>query len=57
MDATKRKVDSTKKKQSETERWAKKKKKPTTSKDVPGSGMAKDTAKKIEKRRKMIDSI
>lgn len=33
------------------------KKKKTTSKDVPGTGMAKKTAKAIEKRQRRLDSI
>lgn len=42
---------------SKTEALAKKKKKPTTSKDVPGKGLAKNAAKTIEKRKKLLNSI
>lgn len=35
----------------------KKKAKPTTSKDVPGKGMAKKAAKAIEERKKLLKSI
>lgn len=45
------KVDST------TKKWALKRKKPTTSKDVPGTGLAKKAAIAIEKRRKILESI
>lgn len=33
------------------------KKKKTTSKDVPGKGLAKKAAKAIEKRKKLLKSI
>lgn len=50
-----------KKKLTATQRWAKKKKKATTSKDVPGDGLAKSAAKTIEeakrKRQRYLDSI
>lgn len=42
---------------SKTAEVAKKKKKPTTSKDVPGKGLAKNAAKAIEKRKKLLNSI
>jgi hypothetical protein len=44
-------------KTSKTKEIAKKKKRATTSKDVPGKGMASKAAKAIEKRRKMLSSI
>jgi len=45
------------KKKNKTKEVAKKKKKNTTSKDVPGKGMAKGAAKAIEARRKYLQSI
>lgn len=45
------------KKKSTTQKWADKKKKPTTSKDVPGKGLAKKTAKAIEERKKKLKNI
>jgi hypothetical protein len=45
------KIDST------TKKYAAGKGKRTTSKDVPGTGMAKKTATAIEKRRKLLQSI
>lgn len=45
-----------KKKMNTTEKWAKRaKKNKTTSKDMPGSGMAKKAAKEMEARNKKID--
>lgn len=43
--------------QSQTEKWAKKKKSPTTSKDMWGDGLAKGAAKKIEEHRKKRQAI
>ena len=40
-----------------TKKIASKKKRPTTSKDVPGKGMAYKAAKAIEKRRKILSDI
>jgi hypothetical protein len=40
-----------------THKAASKKKRNTTSKDVPGSGLAKRAATAIEKRRKMLRNI
>lgn len=40
---------------SKTKKIAEKKKKNTTSKDVPGKGMASKAAKAIEKRKKMLN--
>ena len=40
-----------------TKKYASGKGKKTTSKDVPGTGMAKKTATAIEKRRKYLKSI
>lgn len=45
------------KKPTKTEQYAKKKKKHTTSKDVPGKGLARNAAKAIEKRKKLLNSI
>ncbi len=45
------------KKESQTQKWAKKKKKDTTSKDVPGFGAARKTAKAIENRNAYLKSI
>lgn len=46
-----------KKEKTKTQKIAEKKKKPITSKDVPGKGMAKKAAEAIEKRKKMLESI
>lgn len=48
-----------KKKLTKTQELAQKakKRKKTTSKDVPGNGMAKKAAKAIEKRKKLLKSI
>jgi hypothetical protein len=45
------------KKKSSTKKLANKKKRNTTSKDVPGKGLASKAAKAIEKRRKILNSI
>lgn len=45
------------KKKTATEKYTAKKKKPTTSKDVPGNGMAKKAAKAIEERKKKLKNI
>ena len=42
---------------SKTKELAKKKKKPTTSKDVLGKGLARKAATAIEQRRKKLQSI
>jgi hypothetical protein len=40
-----------------TKEIAKRKRKNTTKKDIPGKGMAKKAAEAIEKRKKMLKSI
>lgn len=40
-----------------TKKKKKKKAKPVTSKDVPGSGLAKGAAKAIERRRAILDAM
>ena len=40
-----------------TQELAKKKKKKTTSKSVPGKGLARKAGKAIENRKKMLNSI
>lgn len=44
-------------KMTKTKKIAAKKKKPTTSKDLPGSGLAKKAGKAIEKRKQMLRDI
>ena len=45
------------KSKSATEKWAEKNLTRTTSKDVPGKGLAKKAAKAIEKRNKQLRDI
>jgi hypothetical protein len=62
VDSTKRSVDSIKRKKASkkhvpaelTERMKKRRKKMTTSEDVPGSGMAKKAARAIERRKRKL---